>query len=265
MRRSMMVVMVAGVLATVGTLTTVPDAGAQAWGRDGAGVPPGHRPPPGMCRIWIDGVPAGRQPAPTDCASAVRNRPSNGRVIFGDDDARPGQGKGSARKGKKGASEDEGDSDKRRGRDMRRDDRGDEDSESEDTDRRRRTGSDARTGPVYGPGATPCADRDGDGRCDDVRGGIGSKLPRSGSSLPSMEVAAQAQRGERSSEMTRWLGTANATARTTDADRDGRPERVTWVDRTGRVLQIWTDDDRDGRADRVEVYENGRRVQVVGQ
>ncbi|HEY4131246.1 MAG TPA: hypothetical protein VGM50_11555 [Gemmatimonadaceae bacterium] len=48
-------------------------------------VPADARPPKGMCRIWIDGVPAAQQPAATDCASAVRNRPSNGRVIFGDD------------------------------------------------------------------------------------------------------------------------------------------------------------------------------------
>ncbi|MGH7602574.1 MAG: hypothetical protein ACRENK_01100 [Gemmatimonadaceae bacterium] len=48
-------------------------------------VPPAFYPPAGMCRIWINEVPAGRQPAPTDCASAVRNRPTNGRVLFGDD------------------------------------------------------------------------------------------------------------------------------------------------------------------------------------
>jgi hypothetical protein len=30
-------------------------------------------------------VPAGQQPAPTDCATAVRSRPANGRVLFGDD------------------------------------------------------------------------------------------------------------------------------------------------------------------------------------
>src|ERR1700694_4254970 len=47
-------------------------------------VPPGFYPPAGMCRIWINGVPAGQQPAPTDCASAVRNRPANGKVLFGD-------------------------------------------------------------------------------------------------------------------------------------------------------------------------------------
>jgi hypothetical protein len=48
-------------------------------------IPPSSRPPAGMCRIWLDNVPAAQQPAPTDCASAVRNRPAKGRVIFGDD------------------------------------------------------------------------------------------------------------------------------------------------------------------------------------
>jgi hypothetical protein len=48
-------------------------------------IPADARPPKGMCRIWIDGVPAAQQPAATDCPSAVKNRPSNGRVIFGDD------------------------------------------------------------------------------------------------------------------------------------------------------------------------------------
>jgi hypothetical protein len=50
-------------------------------------VPADARPPKGMCRIWIDGVPAAQQPAATDCPSAIKNRPSNGRVIFGDDDS----------------------------------------------------------------------------------------------------------------------------------------------------------------------------------
>ena len=54
-------------------------------------VPDGHKPPPGMCRIWIDGVPPGQQSAPTDCATAVRNRPSNGRVVWGDDDRKRDQ------------------------------------------------------------------------------------------------------------------------------------------------------------------------------
>jgi hypothetical protein len=48
-------------------------------------VPESHRPPPGMCRIWIDGVPPAHQPAPTDCATAIRKRPLNARVVFGTD------------------------------------------------------------------------------------------------------------------------------------------------------------------------------------
>ncbi|MDE3152050.1 MAG: hypothetical protein KGL93_07365 [Gemmatimonadota bacterium] len=55
-------------------------------------VPPNLRPPAGMCRIWLDGVPPGRQPAPTDCASALRNRPAKGEVIFGDDFAHADSG-----------------------------------------------------------------------------------------------------------------------------------------------------------------------------
>jgi hypothetical protein len=56
-------------------------------------VPPGFFPPAGMCRIWINGVPAGQQPAPTDCASAVRNRPANARVLFGDEPPKGKKGK----------------------------------------------------------------------------------------------------------------------------------------------------------------------------
>ena len=61
-------------------------------------VPPAYRPPAGMCRIWIEGVPANQQPAPTDCVTAVRNRPVNGTVIFGEDS--PKRGKEKSRKGK---------------------------------------------------------------------------------------------------------------------------------------------------------------------
>jgi hypothetical protein len=56
-------------------------------------VPPAYRPPQGMCRIWIDGVPPDQQPAPTDCVSAVRNRPANGTVIYGNDSPRKGDSK----------------------------------------------------------------------------------------------------------------------------------------------------------------------------
>ena len=59
-------------------------------------IPREYMPPRGMCRIWIDSVPPKQQPAPTECATAVRNKPRNGRVIFGEDagdDARKGKDK----------------------------------------------------------------------------------------------------------------------------------------------------------------------------
>jgi len=31
------------------------------------GIPPGHLPPPGMCRIWFPGRPPGHQPKPGNC------------------------------------------------------------------------------------------------------------------------------------------------------------------------------------------------------
>lgn len=70
----------AGVPAPAPTDTPVPIAA----GRDDD-IPSGYEPPAGMCRVWVDGVPADRQPAPTDCATAVRSRPNNARVIFGPD------------------------------------------------------------------------------------------------------------------------------------------------------------------------------------
>jgi hypothetical protein len=69
---------------------------------DTSSVPVSHRPPPGMCRIWLDNVPPAQQPAPTECSVAVRNRPANGRVLFGDDyvrdaDRERGKGRGKSR------------------------------------------------------------------------------------------------------------------------------------------------------------------------
>lgn len=74
-------------LALILLLAAAAPTAAQALeqGRNGDQTATEHRPPPGMCRIWINGVPAERQPAPTDCATAMRRRPSNARVIFGDE------------------------------------------------------------------------------------------------------------------------------------------------------------------------------------
>ena len=68
-----------------------------------ADVPAGHMPPVGMCRVWLENVPPAQQPAPTDCPSAIRNRPPNGRVIFPEDTPR-------SKRDEKGANRDRKDS-----------------------------------------------------------------------------------------------------------------------------------------------------------
>jgi len=50
----------------------------------GDSIPTEQRAPKGMCRIWLKDIPAAQQPAPTDCATAIKNCPPTGRVIFGD-------------------------------------------------------------------------------------------------------------------------------------------------------------------------------------
>jgi hypothetical protein len=68
---------------TISAMIIASPLGAQS-AAGSSSVPDGFKPPAGMCRIWIDGVPADRQPAPTDCATAVRKRPANAHVVFGD-------------------------------------------------------------------------------------------------------------------------------------------------------------------------------------
>ena len=64
-------------------------AEAQGRGRraNSQGIPPGHMPRAGECRVWYDGVPPGRQPRATSCREAERvaARDRNARVIYGDD------------------------------------------------------------------------------------------------------------------------------------------------------------------------------------
>lgn len=123
---------------------------AAAQGRGNSGkVPPGHLPPAGMCRVWIDGVPPGRQPGVTSCATARRQaaRYDDARVIYGDDYARRGNGKA---KGKyKDRDRDHDRDDDRYG--DRRERRRDDDGRVDD----RRTTSDRY-----------CVDNNRDGRCD---------------------------------------------------------------------------------------------------
>ena len=77
MRRAALGLLLAGLVAT--------PAFAQGRGRNAQGIPPGHLPPEGLCRVWYDGVPPGRQPRPTNCNDAERiaSRERDARVING--------------------------------------------------------------------------------------------------------------------------------------------------------------------------------------
>ncbi len=46
------------------------------------GIPPGHLPPPGQCRIWIPGTPPGHQAPAGDCASLARRVPLDGWLVY---------------------------------------------------------------------------------------------------------------------------------------------------------------------------------------
>ena len=232
-------------LTVAGSLILAQPAGAQGQGK-GRGkkdddrasyrVPPGHLPPAGRCRVWIDGVPPGQQPAVTDCTTAERNRVRNSRVLYGDDYAVTGKGR--SKKGKDGVRSDDGVF----GRDR-------------DDDR------DSSAGDVFGRGRsrpradTACVDANRDGRCDFTR----TDYPRT---LPEMAGAILIGRNERTADVSGWLGNSAVRPRY-EAGRNRVPSRVTWVDGAGRVVQIWTDANQDGRADRVDVYRNGRLLGIV--
>ena len=197
-------------------------ASAQSRARGPDQVPPGHRPPPGMCRIWIDGVPPGQQPEPTDCATAVRERPAGARVIFGDRRA--------------GEADDRG----QRGKDFKKPKKA---KGFADDDRRGRRGDDR------------CATAQiGDEECEDI-------VQRPGT-WPQMLAAVALSRGNRTDDVRRWLGDRATTVRYDDRDRNGRPERAMWYDQAGQLVQEWVDSDRDGVADMIRLYRDGKLMRV---
>lgn len=61
------------------------------------GIPPGHLPPPGLCRAWLPDTPPGHQPPPGDCGLVRAGLPEGARLVYGgpegrDDRLPPGLG-----------------------------------------------------------------------------------------------------------------------------------------------------------------------------
>jgi hypothetical protein len=77
-------------LLSVGYSASAQGNGRGRWSTQG--IPPGHLPPPGECRVWYEGRPPGHQPPPTDCRTAERTvrGQRNARVVYGDDRLRDG-------------------------------------------------------------------------------------------------------------------------------------------------------------------------------
>lgn len=66
------------------TVVVAPAPGSRAQPRGLTGVPPGHYPPPGQCRVWHSGRPPGQQPPPGLCSSLHGRVPFGAFVLFGD-------------------------------------------------------------------------------------------------------------------------------------------------------------------------------------
>ena len=77
-----------------------------------------------------------------------------------------------------------------------------------------------------------------------------------------MRSAVALTRGARTDDVQRWLGDRVASVRYDDGDRDGRPERAKWYDRSGQLMQDWVDVDGDGVADTIRLYRDGKLVRV---
>lgn len=230
--------------ATTAAVTTSLEA--QGRDRGGRDIPPGHYPPAGMCRIWIDGVPPGQQSAPMKCEDARREVPSNGRVILGDDDPRRNRRDEDDKRGR----EDRDRNDDRYDRDRDND----ADRRAERRDRERRPRREIRLGE-----RVDCDDRNRDDFCDAFL--LRTKVP---SEMPRMESAMAYRRGQITSDVRQWLGSRSLRADFTEVRNEGELKIVTWRDTNGGIVQRWFNTDGDSRADRIEIFRGNRVVIVIG-
>ncbi len=80
------------VLACTHTVVVQPEPRAEARAAPGRaehlGIPPGHLPRPGECRVWIPGTPPGRQPRPKSrpCQGIEDVAPAGSWIVY-----RPGE------------------------------------------------------------------------------------------------------------------------------------------------------------------------------
>jgi len=76
----------AGCTRTTRTVLVVPEARSEGGPSTAAilGVPPGHLPKRGQCRVWIPGVPPGRQPRPKSrsCEGIAAAAPAGSWILY---------------------------------------------------------------------------------------------------------------------------------------------------------------------------------------
>src|SRR6266513_4296077 len=75
----------AGCTRTTRTVLLVPEARSEGPSTAATlGVPPGHLPKPGECRIWIPGTPPGRQPKPKSrpCPGIAPLAPAGSWIVY---------------------------------------------------------------------------------------------------------------------------------------------------------------------------------------
>jgi hypothetical protein len=162
---------------------------------------------------------------------------------------RQGRGRGSVIRGRGDENDRESrraheDDDDERGDRIERSRRGgDEDEDNERDDDESRAGI-SRSG---------CIDQRGNNVCD---------LTLPAATLPEMINAVLVSRGQLTQNGAYWLGNSVLSPRYQSAGKRG-PSQVAWLDRSGRVAQVWLDSNRDGRADMIKMYRGGRLVRTV--
>ena len=159
-----------------------------------------------------------------------------------------GRGRGSVIRGR----DDENDRESRRAReddDEEHDDRierarghGDEDEDDDRDDDEGRVAN-SRSG---------CIDQRGNNVCD---------LTVPAATLPEMINAILVSRGQLTQNGAHWLGNSVLSPSYQSGKRG--VSKVAWLDRSGRVAQLWLDSNRDGRADVIKMYRSGRLVRTV--